>query len=265
MTIPVVLTISGHDPSGGAGIQADIEAIAATGCRAASAVTCLTVQDTTNVHKVVASSPQLLDAQIRTLMADVRVAAFKIGLIPNIAILMVIAEVLHNHPDIPVVLDPVLASGAGTELGGDQLLAGIIENLLPEVTLITPNSIEARRLASASLLDESALQLLSQGCRAVLITGTHEDDQKVINRLYQRNLPVLASSWPRLQGSYHGSGCTLASSTAGFIAHGLPLETAVQQALEYTWNSLLHGDRPGKGQLLPDRLFALRHPEVPLK
>lgn len=263
MTIPAVLTISGHDPTGGAGIQADIEAIVAAGCRATSAITCLTIQDTANIHRLAASSPQLLDDQIRTLLVDMPVAAFKIGLIPDTEILAVITKVLSDHPGIPVVLDPVLASGAGAELAGDRLVTGIHEHLLPNVTLITPNSIEARRLSGAQSLDECGRVLLSRGCRAVLITGTHETDLTVINRLYQWNSKVIASSWPRLQGSYHGSGCTLASSAAAFIASGFQLETAVQKALEYTWTSLSYGERPGKGQLLPDRLFALRHHKVP--
>ena len=259
MAIPVVLTISGHDPTGGAGIQADIEAIVAAGCRATSALTCLTVQDTANVHQVVASSPTLLDDQIRTVLGDMPVAAFKIGLIPDMATLVVISEVLRDHPAIPAVLDPVLVSGGGSDLASNLLLTGFHEHLLPRVALITPNSIEARRLSGARLLDECGQVLLSRGCRAVLITGTHETDRKVINRLYQPESRVFTRSWPRLEGSYHGSGCTLASSAAAFIARGVQLETAVQQALEYTWNSLSHGDRPGKGQLLPERLFAMRH------
>lgn len=263
MTTPVVLTISGHDPSGGAGIQADIEAIVASGCRAASAVTCLTIQDTVNVHRVIACKPQLLDGQIRTLLADVSVAAFKIGLIPDMANLLVISEVLKDNPGIPAVLDPVLSSGAGTELAANRLIAGFHEHLLPWVTLITPNSIEARRLSGAQHLDDCGAALLAQGCRAVLITGTHESDRTVINRLYQKDATVIASNWPRLQESFHGSGCTLASSAAAFIAKGFRLDAAVQKALEYTWASLSHGDRPGKGQLLPDRLFVLRQQKEP--
>ena len=263
MTIPVVLTISGHDPTGGAGIQADIEAIVAAGCRATSAVTCLTVQDTASVHQVSASPARLLDDQIRTLLADMPIAVFKIGLIPDIATLSVISVVLRDHPDTPVVLDPVLASGDGTELTEERLLSGFHEQLLPRVTLITPNSIEARRLSGARQLDECARILLLRGCRAVLITGTHESGNQVINRLYQREAGRIVSRWPRLQGSFHGSGCTLASSAAALIARGVPLKKAVQQALEYTWTSLSHGVRPGNGQLLPDRLFALHRQRVP--
>ncbi|MCP4283316.1 MAG: hydroxymethylpyrimidine/phosphomethylpyrimidine kinase [Gammaproteobacteria bacterium] len=262
MAIPVILTVSGHDPSGGAGIQADIESIVAAGCRAASAVTCLTVQDTINVRQVVASSPALLNDQIRTLLDDIGIAVIKIGLIPNMAILEVITKFLQDHPDVPVVLDPVLTSGAGTELAGNRLVSAYRKQLLPRTTLITPNSIEARRLSGTQLMDDCGRELLTQGCQAVLITGTHESDSDVINRLYRHDSDVVTSSWPRLHGCYHGSGCTLASSAAAFIGKGLGLSDAVEKALEYTWNSLSHGDRPGKGQLLPDRLFTIRNGEA---
>lgn len=258
MIIPLILTISGHDPSGGAGIQADIEAIVSVGCRAASVVTCLTLQDTTNVQRVIATSAELLDEQIRTLLADLQIDAIKIGLIPDLATLEVISGVVADHPRIPVVLDPVLAAGGGTELTGDLLLNELLKKLVPHVLLITPNSIEARRLSGCEPLDECADRLLDFGCRAVLITGTHESNEQVVNRLYQRDADNISSSWPRLPGSYHGSGCTLASSATAFIATGVGLETAVQQALEYTWHSLNHGYQPGRGQLLPDRLYALR-------
>jgi len=157
-----------------------------------------------------------------------------------------------------MVLDPVLASGAGTELAGDPLVSGLNEYLLSNATLITPNSIEARRLSGAHLLDDCGQELLERGCQAVLITGTHESEKEVINRLYQQDSAVITSCWPRLQGNYHGSGCTLASSAAAFIGRGLRLTDAVQKALEFTWSALSHGDRPGEGQLLPDRFFAIR-------
>ncbi|MCB1762113.1 MAG: hydroxymethylpyrimidine/phosphomethylpyrimidine kinase [Gammaproteobacteria bacterium] len=262
MAKPVVLTISGHDPTGGAGIQADIEAIIAAGCRPVSAITCLTVQDTTNVHRVEPTTPQLLDDQIRTLLADLHIAVIKVGLIPDAGTLNVISQVLRDHPTLPTVLDPVLTSGAGSELTVGQLIDRMTDELLPRVTLLTPNSLEARRLGGSQELQPCAQQLLVRGCQAVLITGTHEAGEKVRHHLYQRDADVINSSWPRLPGSYHGSGCTLASSIAGLMAHGERLENAVHKALEYTWNSLAHSERPGHGQLLPDRIFALRRPEV---
>ena len=255
---PIVLSFSGHDPSGGAGIQADIETVAAHGCAAATVVTCLTVQDTGNVRLLSPVSAELVEQQARTLLADIPVRTIKIGLIGNAAVAAAIAGVLRDHPGIPVVLDPVLSAGGGAELAGPALLDSIRDQLLGRTALVTPNSQEARRLTGAHSLDECAEKLLAHGCAAVLITGGHEQEPSVTNRLYRPGRAPLASDWARLPGSYHGSGCTLASSIAALLASGCTLETAVQQGQEYTWQTLSHGWRAGAGQLLPDRLFAYR-------
>jgi len=254
---PTLLTISGHDPSGGAGIQADIEAATANGCAATSVVTCLTVQDTRNLSEWAPIEPGLVNRQARTLLADIPIQAIKIGLLGNDSIAQIIGALLSDYPQIPVVLDPVLASGGGTELAGKTLLDSIRLQLLPHTTLITPNSLEARRLTGLEDLDACASKLLSLGCGAVLITGTHEKEREVSNRLYHCG-EKSASLWPRLPGEYHGSGCTLASSIAAFLARGRPLEEAVLRGQEYTWKALSQGYRSGRGQLLPDRFFFSR-------
>ncbi len=253
-----ILTLAGHDPSGGAGIQADIEAITANGCAAASVITCLTVQDTRDVQELIPLDPGLVERQARTLLADIRVQAIKIGLIGDAAIARSLARVLADHPEIPVVLDPVLAAGGGSEMAGTQLLEAIRSELLPYTTLLTPNSMEARRLGGSEMLEACAATLLEQGCGAVLITGTHEASPDVVNHLYRPGRETLASSWPRLPGSYHGSGCTLAAAIAAGLGQEQPLEAAVTRALEYTWNCLSRGYSPGHGQRLPDRMFTCR-------
>jgi hydroxymethylpyrimidine/phosphomethylpyrimidine kinase len=257
-SLPIVLSISGHDPSGGAGIQADIEAITALGCKAATVVTCITVQDTVDVRRVVPLSPELVDEQLRTLLNDIKIRVIKIGLLGDAAVADTVAAVLKDHPEIPVILDPVLAAGGGRELAARDLIRSIKGNLLPRTTLITPNSPEARRLADRSSLEECAMDLLQDGCQAVLITGTHEQKPEVLNLLYRIGREPLHSTWPRLAGSYHGSGCTLASSIAALLAVGLTLEEAVLEGQDYTWNALSFGAAPGKGQSLPDRFFRCR-------
>jgi hydroxymethylpyrimidine/phosphomethylpyrimidine kinase len=263
MEHPFVLSISGHDPSGGAGIQADIEAINACGGRAATALTCTTVQDTTNVYRLVGNEPGIMREQAERLFDDLPIAAVKIGLIGGARMAMEIASLLQSRRELPVVLDPVLTSGAGSELAGVQLISAIREQLLPLTCLLTPNSLEARRIAQTDNLSACAGALLELGCQSVLITGTHEANDQVINRLYRPGQESVASHWPRLPGSYHGSGCTLAASVATYLARGLALENAVAKALNYTWNSLRQGERPGKGQWLPDRLFGQR--TIPIK
>ena len=252
--IPVVLSLSGHDPTGGAGIQADIEAITGRGCHACSIITALTLQDTRNVKKVMPQPPKEIAAQFDLLLQDVSVDVIKIGLIATVDSARVLGELLRDHPAIPVVLDPVLSAGGGKSLADAALIEAICEQLLPHTTVLTPNSEEARRLApEIETLDQCGLFLLSQGCRYVLITGTHEPGPTVCNRLFAGRRPIETFSWDRLPHSYHGSGCTLAAAIAAGLALGQQPIQAIRAAQEYTWNTLKAGFKPGKGQYLPNR------------
>ncbi|MGZ8196367.1 MAG: bifunctional hydroxymethylpyrimidine kinase/phosphomethylpyrimidine kinase [Methylosarcina sp.] len=252
---PVVLSFSGHDPCGGAGVQADIETLVSHRCHAASVITALTEQDSRNVKKLLPQKPEDIISQANTLLDDLPVKAFKIGLIGHPETALASRSVLARHADIPVVLDPVLAAGGGTELAGEQLIAAIIETLLPLTTVLTPNSNEARRLTGLTDLDQCGLALLDYGCNYVLVTGTHEITPVVSNSLFHDHRRWETYTWDRLPESYHGSGCTLAAAIAGLMAHGLSPDLAVFEAQEYTWNSLNSAYRPGKGQHNPDRLF----------
>jgi hydroxymethylpyrimidine/phosphomethylpyrimidine kinase len=167
----------------------------------------------------------------------------------------VIAEILAEHGEVPVVLDPVLASGRGDPLAGDETIAVLRETMLPRCTIVTPNSVEARRLAPAGDLRECAQRLLGMGPRYVLITGTHEAGDAVVNTLYGASGVLSEERWPRLAGSYHGSGCTLASAIAAAIANGRTPVEAVHEAQAFTWKALAAGFKPGKGQFLPNRSF----------
>lgn len=258
-TPPLVLVFAGSDPTGGAGIQADIETIASLGCRAAPVITAVTAQDTHGVKEFTALDPALVIAQARAVLADMPVAAFKIGMIGSAVNASAIASIVRDYLDIPLVIDPVLASGRGDALADEPLADAFRTLLLPQATLTTPNSIEARRLASAAdTLDACAQELLAGGCEYVLITGTHEMTPAVENRLYG-NLRLLESfTWERLPGEFHGSGCTLASACAATLAHGFEIVNAVHEAQEFTWNSLKHGLRVGKGQSVPDRFYWAR-------
>ncbi len=255
-SVPVVLTLAGNDPSGGAGIQADIEAIASMGCHAAPVLTVLTVQDTRNIKAMIPLSPGLVAAQARAVLEDMPVAAIKIGLLGSVAIAEVIHTLLLDYPAIPVVLDPVLAAGGGTVLATESLIDALRILLAPLVTVLTPNSLEARRLApTADTLDACAMALLDLGCKFVLIKGAHEDSPQVINSLYSNYRLLEAFTWERLPGEYHGSGCTLAAALAALLAQGQEYLSAVRQAQQYTWESLRHAYRIGRGQAIPHRLF----------
>jgi len=262
---PAVMTLAGSDPSGGAGIQADILTLASLGCHPLSVITALTVQDSANVHDIMVIEADWVNDQARLLMEDIPVAAFKVGMIGSVENVAVIAQLAADYPDIPLVLDPVLASGGGDEFADEDLIAAMRDILLPQVTVLTPNSHEARRLASNDpdeedtlSLDECAQRLLALGVGYVLITGTHENTREVINTLYCPDGTARSQHWERLPGSYHGSGCTLASALAAALANGTPILEAVEDAQEYTYQSLLYAFQPGMGQFIPDRLFWAR-------
>jgi hydroxymethylpyrimidine/phosphomethylpyrimidine kinase len=266
---PIVLTFAATDPSGGAGLQADILTLSSMGCHALSVVTAVTVQDTVGVEDVLALDPEWVADQARCVLEDMPVTVFKIGLLGSVEIIAAIAEVVSDYPEVPLVLDPVLSSGRGDELATDEMVAAMRELLIPQTTLITPNSMEARRLAvddgddSDDLsLEESARRILTLGCEYVLITGTHENTVQVVNVLYSQEGVVRSDSWQRLPGAYHGSGCTLASAIAATVANGLAISEAVRDAQEYTWQTLSSGYRPGMGQHIPDRLFWAREEDV---
>lgn len=252
---PVVLVLAGHDPDGGAGIQADIESIAANGCHAATVITAMTVQNTAVFRKYIPVNPQDFLQQIDLIRSDMKISAVKIGLIGDEEILRAIETVLNELRDIPVVLDPVLGAGTGDPVTPARVQPALYEKLLPFVTLATPNSIEARTLSGNP---ESALAadfILGLGCKAVLITGAHEPTDRVINTLYEADSPPAEYAWTRLPGSYHGSGCTLSSTIAARLARGEDLRGAVMTAQEYTWNTLQSGLQLGKKQFHPDRFY----------
>src|SRR2546427_5700879 len=160
---PIVLTFAGSDPTGGAGLQADLLTLASMGCHPLSVVTALTVQDTHGVESVDAVDSARVRAQAERLLADMRVAAFKLGVLGSTANIEVIARILADYPDVPVVLDPVLASARGEALASEHMLQALRELLVPQATIVTPNSIEARRLANDSSLTGCAQRLLEFG------------------------------------------------------------------------------------------------------
>lgn len=263
-SLPQVLVFAASDPSSGAGIQADILTLASLGCHPLTALTALTVQDTVGVQSVHPVSAELVEQQARTILEDMPVAAFKIGLLGSVENVLMVAEIISDYPEIPVIFDPVLASGRGDELSGEEIISAMREMLLPQTTLLTPNAPEARRLAESDddenepSIEVCARRLIEMGAQQVLITGTHENTPQVINTLYGPEGVIRVDRWERLPGSYHGSGCTLASAIAGCVAGGASIEDAVRDAQDYTWQALDKGFRGGMGQFIPDRFFWAR-------
>lgn len=259
---PIVLTFAASDPSGGAGVQADIMTITGLGCYPASVLTAVTVQDTVGVEDFFVLDAEWIIDQARALLQDMPVQAFKVGMVGSVEIVAAITEIVSDYPDIPLVLDTVLGSGRGDPFANDQVIMAMREMLFPQATIITPNSVEARRIAleyeddeETDGLSECANKLLQWGCGYVLIKGSHENTPKVVNTLYGPGGVLRSDAWERLPGSYHGSGCTLSSAIAALLAQGVSIDDSVSEAQEYTWQTLKKGFRPGMGQYIPDRFF----------
>lgn len=245
---PLVLTFAASDPTGGAGLQADLLTLAALGCHPLSVLTALTVQDTSGVELLEAIPAELVTRQARQLLAESKVAAFKVGVLGSADNARAVAAVAAAHAQVPLVLDPVLASGRGDPLTSEDTRIALLETLVPRATVATPNSVEAEKLGGRQ-------RLLELGCRYVLVTGTHDKTPEVINRLYDARGLVREDRWTRLPGSYHGSGCTLASAIAAALAKGRKVPEAVREAQEFTWQALAAGFRTGAGQSVPNRFY----------
>ena len=260
---PIVLAFSASDPSGGTGVQADVLTLASMGCHPLSVITALTVQDTLGVEGVQAVDAEWVTDQARCLLEDMPVDAFKIGALGSVENIAAVAEILSDYPDVPLILDPVLASGRGEELATEDMVHALTELLLPQTTILVANSLEVRRLAETDDDEEPSLAscasaLVDAGCEYVLVTGTHEPAREIVNTLYAKGGVVRTDSWPRLPGSFHGAGGTLAAAVAAMLANGLDMPEAVREAQDYTWHTLKKAYRPGMGRFLPDRLFWAR-------
>ena len=262
--LPNVMTFSATDATSGAGLQADVLTIASLRCNPLSIVTGVSVQDTIGVRGLTAINAELVNDQTRTILGDMEISAFKCGLLGSVENIRIIAEILEDYPEIPLIIDPVLASGRGDDLVNEEMMKAMLELLFPKSYLITPNSHEARRLVSEGnenfedlSIDLCAERLKLLGSKNILITGADENTEKVINTLYEKSGTVNHFHWDRLPDAYHGSGCTLASAVSAYLALGFNLKTAVEEAQIYTLESLKNASKPGKGQYIPDRLYEM--------
>lgn len=252
---PVILALSAHDPSGGAGIQADIETMSAHGCMAAPVITSLTAQNTQSFAYHIPQTRGNFITQTKLLIDDMDIAACKIGAIGCPQLIRATHEIISRN-SFPVVLDPVFQSTTGHDFADQETYLLIRELLLPFTTVVTPNRHEASVLSGVPA-SRAAAELLETGCKYVLITDTEPSSAQVVNRLYRRHEPCTSYYWQRLEGGYHGSGCTLAAAVSAGLAKKTNVETAVEQAQEFTWGSIKHAVRTGRGQLCPNRFFRM--------
>lgn len=254
---PTVLCFSGLDPSGGAGLQADIEAIGQMGSHAAVACTALTIQDSQQVYGFESVAPALLQQQAEVVCRDLPVRAIKSGMIGAVENLEVVRQTVLRY-QVPYVLDPVLVANSGGQLGDPAVLVEAFKTVLALAEIVTPNSVELRALADCDDLHEAAQRLIGWGAKAVLVKTAHEHEPyRIRHWLYQAGqAEPIQSIWPRLAGEYHGSGCTLASAIAGRLAQGEPLALAVSRAEWWLHRTLQQADQPHElGQRIPKRFY----------
>jgi hydroxymethylpyrimidine/phosphomethylpyrimidine kinase len=246
---PIAVSIAGSDPSGGAGIQADLKTFSALGVYGATIVTALTAQNTTGVQGIHDVPPDFVAAQIDSVFSDLSIGAVKIGMVSRPAVIEAIAAGLARHQVGPVVVDPVMVATSGDRLIDDQAVSTLRERLFPLAILVTPNLPEAAALLGEPVATteaeaaEQARRLLAFGPRAVLVKGGHGTGPE------STDLLVDADGLRRFQAARlptrntHGTGCTLSSAIAAYLARGLSLDEAVAQAKTYLTNAIAAADR----------------------
>jgi hydroxymethylpyrimidine/phosphomethylpyrimidine kinase len=256
-----VLIIAGSDSGGGAGVQADIKTVTVLGGYAASAITAVTVQNTLGIWGVHPVAAEVVEDQARAVLADIGADAIKIGMLGGAA--EAVAGVLADWPDIPVVLDPVLAAKDGTRLAGVAENAALRRWLLPRASLLTPNAPEASALTGLTVTTTDDLRrageaLLAAGCQAVLMKGGHIPGRRVVDLLITGDGET-SFEGPRIASRHtHGTGCTLASACAVGLAQGLTLEAAVSRAWGYTAGAIRRAPGLGAGAGPLDHGWPLR-------
>src|SRR6185436_6213976 len=251
---PVVLTIAGLDPSGGAGIVADIKTIAALGCFPAAAVTSLTFQNTTGVFGVANQTAETLRAQVKPIIEDLRVAAAKTGMLPTAEIVAEVAR-LFAEENLPApVVDPVVVATSGDVLIDDEAFEILKSKLFPLARVVTPNIPEAEKLAGFSIESEADMRRAAKaiqltGARAVLVKGGHRSiGGQALDILLDENEIFTEFQTEYIEiGEVHGSGCTLSAAIAAGLAKDLTLEEAIAAAKKYVTDAIRFAPRIGHG------------------
>jgi hydroxymethylpyrimidine/phosphomethylpyrimidine kinase len=242
-----VLSIAGSDSGGGAGIQADLKTFAALGCYGMTAITALTAQNTLGVSAIHGVPPEMLKAQLSAVLDDIGVDAVKIGMLHAPEIVRTVAWALRHYGVKLVVLDPVMVATSGDRLIAPETVQVLVEELFPLATVVTPNLDEAalllgRPIADAGQLDAAARDLLALGAQAVLLKGGHLPGDEVADLLVSGDGPAQRLASPRIASrNTHGTGCTLSSAVAAYLALGQPLEQAVAKARSYILQAIAMG------------------------
>ena len=262
---PSVLCFSTTDPTGGGGLQADVLTIASMGCHPLAVACAVAVRDTRGEEEMIALDPDVVADQARAVLEDVPVRAFKLGMAGSVENLAVIAEVLSDYPEIPLIVEVSLFQ-RGHDAEAEAYVEALLELAVPQATVLVAGRHDIVRLVdccdvderSDDAGDEAVLRLLGLGVDYVLVTGAAEPGAQVVNVLYGAQGRVRTDAWERLPGRFLGARATLSSALAAALAHGMDVREAVREAQEFTCQALTGAYRPGMGLAVPDRLFWAR-------
>ena len=228
-------------------------------------MTAILTGDTAQIDDLHPLEADLVDEQARTVLEDMPVLAFKVGQVGSVENVTVIAEIVSDYPELPLVLDPFNAIITEQGPEAEDLVLAIRELLIPQATLLMISAVELSRLSETwkennepEDLDADAMTLVESGCEYILVTGTAGEAGEVVNTLYNEAGVVRRDSWERLPGSHAGAGSTLSAAIAATLANGLEMTDAVLEAQEFTHAALSHAQRLGMGRLIPDRYFWAR-------
>jgi hydroxymethylpyrimidine kinase / phosphomethylpyrimidine kinase / thiamine-phosphate diphosphorylase len=251
--LKIALSIAGSDSGAGAGIQADLKTFSALGVYGCTAITAITAQNTKKVAEIFEVSPSMVEQQIRSIMTDMRPNAIKIGMVYSIPIIEAVYRSLKKKSKIPVVLDPILAAGTGAKLLRTEAYKSFISNLIPSSTLITPNRMEAEKLADMTIktendANEAARKIKKLGAENVIVKGGHFGSAHVTDVLLDSKDNIIKFTNPRLEiKEVHGSGCNFSSAVTAYLARGMTLTEACKMANEYVHTAIRNAITIGSG------------------
>lgn len=264
-TSPLILTFGATDPSGAVGIQADLASFAAMGCHGLSVVTSLLIADTARIEDVQAIDADWVADQARVILEDMPVAALKVGIVGSLENASVIAEIVSDYPDVPLVLDPFVSAMPDQGEDSEDILGAIRDMLVPQATLLLASAVELTRMAESwrqpsgvDMLAVDAMRIIDMGCEYLLVSSAPGDLQEVSNMLFDQSGMLRHDRWPRLPGAFNGAGNTLSAAIAAMLANGGEVPEAVFEAQEFTHAALANAQRLGMGRLMPDRYFWAR-------
>lgn len=272
-TPPCVMCLSAGDATAGGGLAADILTLASMGCHPLPVQTAALVRDTRGIDEVWPVEPELLSMQARAVLEDVPVAAFKLGFCGSVENVALIAEILSDYPEVPLVVEPALYASVLLGEAGEEIEAALADLIVPQTTLLVADPHELCRLAGVvddaaadgeeegeddPGVDEALARLLGSGAEFILLTGGGDHGPQVVNTLFGHEGVIRTDAWPRLPARHLGAGTTLAAAAVAAMAHGMALPEAVREAQEFTQQALRHAYRAGMGRALPDRFFWAR-------